>query len=128
MNTQVIFNEDLHLEHKQWNMELNFWRDELKTFNNRLDELVQKWTEVEVLANLDHFQNQFLIHRTKIMEMKERIESHEINMSRHYEANENVMDRFEFKNHLAFREDIETEREMYHELKKEFYRFLTKLM
>jgi hypothetical protein len=93
-----------------------------------LEELVQKWTEVEVLANLDRFQNQFFIHKTKIMEMKERIEAHELNMARHYEANENVMDRFEFKNHLAFREDIETEREMYHELKKEFYKFLTKLM
>ncbi|MBT8264816.1 MAG: hypothetical protein HKN52_02590, partial [Eudoraea sp.] len=128
MNTQVIYNEDLHLEHKQWNMELNFWRDELKTFKNRLEELVQKWTEVEVLASLDHFQNQFLIHRTKIMEMKERIEMHELNMSRHYEANENVMDRFELKNHIALRERMETERQMYHELKKEFYAFLTKLM
>jgi hypothetical protein len=128
MKTQVIYNEDLHLEHNQWNMELNFWIDELKTFENRLEELVQKWTEVEVLANLDRFQNQFFIHKTKIMEMKERIEAHELNMARHYEANENVMDRFEFKNHLAFREDIETEREMYHELKKEFYKFLTKLM
>jgi hypothetical protein len=128
MKTPVIYNEDLHLEHKQWNMELNFWRDELKTFKKMLEELVQKWTEVEVLSSLDHFQNQFLIHNTKIMEMKESIEMHELNMSRHYEANENVMDRFEFKNHLAFREKIETEREMYHDLKKEFYRFLTKLM
>ena len=50
MKTQVIYNEDLHLEHNQWNMELNFWIDELKTFENRLEELVQKWTEVEVLA------------------------------------------------------------------------------
>jgi len=27
-----IYNEDFHFEHKQWNRELNFWQDELRTF------------------------------------------------------------------------------------------------
>jgi hypothetical protein len=128
MKTQVLYNEDLHLEHKQWNMELNFWIDELKTFENRLNELVTKWTDMEVLATLDHYQNQFYIHKAKIVELKERIEGHELSMARHYEAEEDVLDRVEISGHLQLREQMETEREMYHELKKDFYKFLTQYM
>ena len=51
MEKQVLFNSDLHLEHVQWNRELSFWEDELKSFNKRLEELVVRWTDKEVLAN-----------------------------------------------------------------------------
>lgn len=128
MKTQTIYNEDLHLEHNQWNMELDFWKDELRTFENRLEQLVKKWTDTQVLASLDHYQNQFFIHKTKIEELKEKIEAHELSMARHYQANENVIDRVYFKDHILFRERIETQREMYHDLKKDFYKFLTKYM
>lgn len=39
---KVIYNEDQHFEHKQWNSELAFWEDELKSFKNRLSELVNR--------------------------------------------------------------------------------------
>ena len=62
METNVIFNSDLHFEHNLWRAELLFWEDELKSFNNRLSELVKRWTDKEVLAQLEHFQNQFVLH------------------------------------------------------------------
>ena len=29
---EVLYNEDLHFEHRQWQSELAFWEDELKSF------------------------------------------------------------------------------------------------
>ena len=59
---EVVYNSDLHFEHKQWNSELAFWEDELKTFKNRLSELVTRWTDNEELAQLEHYQNEFILH------------------------------------------------------------------
>jgi hypothetical protein len=50
----VIYNSTLHFERGQWQSELAFWNDELKLFKNRLSELVTRWTDKEVLAQLEH--------------------------------------------------------------------------
>ena len=128
METKIIYNEDLHFEHEQWNRELDFWEDELLTFKHRLEEMFNKCSDKELLAKLDHFENRFLIHGTKIHAFKQKIYKHELNMSRHYKAGENVMDRLDYEYHLDFRNQIQVQRDMYHELKKEFIDFLKVLM
>ena len=128
METKIVYNEDLHFEHEQWKMELSFWEDELLTFKHRLEEMFKKGEEKELLSKLDYFENRFQIHENKIHAFKQRIYSHELNMSRHYEAGENVIDRVSYEYHLDFREQIQTQREMYHDLKKEFFAFLTAWM
>lgn len=128
MEKTPIYNSDLHFEHQQWNRELEFWEDELKSFQNRLDELVTRWTDDKVLAELGQFQNNFLIHKGKINEYKEDIHAHELNISRHFEANKNVIDRIHFKQHAKFREQMETQRDIYNDLKKRFFKFLSKYM
>ena len=55
MKNEIIFNADLHFEHNLWRRELFFWEDEIKSFNKRLEELVQRWTDKEILAQLEHF-------------------------------------------------------------------------
>jgi len=124
----LIYNEDLHFEHKQWNRELNFWQDELRTFQNRLDELVTRWTDTKVLSELDQYQNRFFIHKTKIEELKEDIQAHELNIAKHLEIGENAIDRIYYKGHLEFRERMETQRDLYYDQKKSFYKFLSKYM
>lgn len=128
METKPVYNEDLHAEHEQWKRELDFWEDELKTFRHRLEELYRRWTDKEPLAILDRFENRFTIHQSKIEAFRQGIHAHETNISRHYEAGEESMDRVHFQYHQDFREQIQTQREMYHQLKKEFYRFLTTQM
>ena len=128
METKPIYNEDLHFEHEQWKRELAFWEDEIQTFKNRLDELLKKSECKEDLTSLDHFENRFRIHLDKIHEFKERIYAHELNISKHYEAGENAIDRRAFEYHLDFREQMETQRKMYQELKKEFFGYITAKM
>lgn len=128
MDTKVVYNEDLHFEHEQWKRELAFWEDELLTFKHRLEEMFKKWTNKESLSKLDYFENRFKIHEDKIHAFKQRIYSHELNMSRHYEAGENVIDRVSYEYHLEFRDQIQVQRDMYNNLKKEFFNFLTAQM
>jgi hypothetical protein len=128
MEKEIIYNENLHFEHKQWQSELAFWEDELKSFTNRLEELVNKWTKKEVLTQLEHFQNEFILQDGIIDRLKEEIEKHESRMAGQSLKGENAMDTVLTMEHLGFRKKMETQRHIYAELKKEFFSFLSKYL
>ncbi|MDN3642069.1 hypothetical protein QWY87_05115 [Lutimonas halocynthiae] len=128
MEKEIIYNIDLHFEHENWQRELDFWEDELKSFHLRLEELVKRWTDHKVLAEIEKFQNQFMIQQKEFDALKDQIEMHEKNMASHYEKNEDVLNKMFVSQHLSFREVMETERNLYDKLKKDFFRFMTKYM
>ena len=128
METLIINNSDLHFEHKHWERELLFWEDELKSFNNRLEELVKRWTNHSVLAQLEHFQNQFIRQQEVMDTLQHDINVHETDMAKHDKKMEAVMNFDLTKKHFALRERMETQRMIYHDLKKEFFKFLSKHM
>ena len=128
MKTEVIYSDDLHFEHNRWQAEIFFWQDELKSFKNRLEELSRRWTDEKVLAQLEHFQNQFVRHGEVIDSLEHEINVHETEMAKHSQKGEEVLDTDLTRNHLEFRERMETQRKIYAELKEEFFRFLSKYM
>jgi hypothetical protein len=128
MESKVIFNTDLHFEHMQWKKELLFWKDEIRSFQNRLDEIVKRWTDHKILAELGQFQNNFTIHNNKIKELMEQIEAHEHSIAIHFQANEDAIDRVGLKHHESFRDKLNTQRKLYNDLKHKYYIFLTKYM
>ena len=128
MEKELIFNSNMHFEHVQWRRELFFWEDELKSFKNRLSELVIRYTAKDVLAKLEHYQNEFILHGGVIDDLLEDIEAHEIRIAAQTKAGQDVLDTVLVKKHLEFRNRMETQRRIYGELKKDFYRFLTDYM
>ena len=126
--SEILYNEDLHFEHKQWHSELAFWEDELKSFKNRLSELISRWTNKEVLAQLEHYQNEFILHEGVIDELQEAIEKHETRIAGQTQSGLEALDTAMTKKHLEFRNKMETQRLIYADLKKEFFRFLSKYM
>lgn len=128
MEKEVIYNEDLHFEHEQWRSELSFWEDELKSFNNRLSELVTRWTSKEVLVQLEHYQNEFILHGGVIDDLQETIEIHEARMAGRSKAEKDMLNTSLVEKHLDFRNRMETQRQIYADLKKSFFQFLTNYM
>lgn len=128
MKKELIENADLHFEHKLWEREIKFWEDEIKSFQNRLSELVTRWTKQEVLAEIEKFENQFAIQKKEFDSLEDQIAMHEKNMAEHYKKNEDVLNKIFVNQHINMREVMETERNLYHNLKKEFFKFLTKFM
>lgn len=128
MKSELIFNTNLHFEHENWNRELSFWEDELISFQNRLEELAGRWTDRSVLAQVEKFQNQFLLEKEAIHSIKDQIGMHEANMADHYEKNEDVLNKDLVKKHLKLRDRMESERDLFLEMKSNLFRFLTKYM
>ena len=128
MKKELIFNSDLHFEHKLWRRELLFWEDELKSFNLRLDELVNRWTNKEMLAQLEHYQNQFMLQENNIDKLQDEINVHEANISKSTKQGKDLLDIHLVKNHIEFRNKMEVQRHIYRDLKKEFFTFLSSYM
>ena len=126
MQKEIIFNSNLHFEHQLWKRELLFWKDELVFFNNRLSEMVTRWTKKEVLKQLEHFQNEFILHGGVIEDMLEAIEIHETRIAGQDLMGQDALDTAMVKKHMEFRNKMETQERIYADLKKEFFRFLSK--
>ena len=60
---QKVHIDDLHFEHQRWEKELKFFLEELPFFQARLEEVAKRYTDKDVLKELDHFQNQLYIER-----------------------------------------------------------------
>ncbi|WP_422080986.1 hypothetical protein [Ulvibacterium sp.] len=125
---QVLFNEDLHFEHQQWRSELAFWEDESRSFKNRLEEMVRRLTDKNLLAQLEHYQNEFVLHNGIIDNLQEDIEIHEARIASQTQTGRDMPDTLLTRKHLEFRRRMETQRQIYVDLKKEFFGFLTKYM
>lgn len=126
--TNKVHIDDLHFDHKVWKRELNFYKDELKVFQNRLDEIGGRYTDKEVLKELDHFQNQLLIESNAIDEMLHEINVDEDALSDRAKDNPVAIDHERFDDHAPLRDKVETNRKMMTDMKADFNRYLTKWM
>ncbi len=66
MKTAEIKMPELHQLHKEWANKLNFYRDDIKSLEKRIEEIASKYTAKEVLAMIEHFQNQIKIQRNEM--------------------------------------------------------------
>lgn len=128
MENEIIYNANLHFEHEIWERELNFWQDELRSFRLRLEELTDRLTKKEVVRKIEKFQREFEVQEKEIHALKDQIAMHELNMSAHFEKQEDVLNKTFVSQHIQFRNVLERERLLYQTLKKEFFNFLTKYM
>ena len=118
--------EDLHFEHSQWIRKLKFLKDELKFFVARLEEVAVRYTSMEVLKELEQFQNKIYIESNILDELIHDTNEHEHQLARYAMENPIAIDRVAFDDHSPLRERIERNREMQTEFTSDYLRFLAK--
>ena len=126
MKTEKIYTQ--HEENKEWANNLSFYKDEIKIFRNRISEIASKNTSKDVLAQVEHFQNQLLIQRDHI----DRI-NHDINISNdainaEIKKNGTAVDHRSMADHAAIRDNMKSFESIYITLKIELNIFLSKWM
>lgn len=80
MTNKVSLNA-LHHQCTDWLRELEFYKQELEILKNRLGEVAAKNSATDILAQVEHFQNKFIMLREQHDELR-----HEVNLK-----NENVL-------------------------------------
>jgi len=132
MATKHLFLSDLHFSCKLWANEISFFYQEIELFEGYLAEIGKRWTDSEVLSELEHYQNQFIIQKEQAEILTHDINVFQRNMSVYAKDNVSVLEHKHFdskaseNNKIADR--VETYKSIYAELKKEFRVFLSKYM
>ena len=128
MKEKAIFIGDLHFEHEMWNRELAFCKDELIFLTNRLEEVTAKNTNHDMLREVEHFQNQFILQNQNIDQFKHDINAKEHELATFAKEHPVAIDHVHFADHAKIRDNMEGFAKLYNEMKQEFRRFLTKWM
>ncbi len=124
-NTKKYLHE-LHNEHREFNSQLDFVVDELKTYTHRLEEVVAANNKQEILQQVEHFQNQFIRHKEVIDELKSMIHHSEKGLAQIAEENNVATDHRKTDDHAELRNQMESFNKIYSELKTEYLAFLAK--
>lgn len=123
MSTVKVDVENLHLEHRLWQNELSFFADQLKIFEHHLERLVSKKNDRDVLANLEHFQNQFIRQKEVLDQLQHDIKVHDQEMGRMLQ-NDKEPNEADLVRHNKVDDQMQTFRKIYSELRDEFLQFM----
>lgn len=120
VETTEIYFELIQLTN--WLNQLESYNDELRVFSLQLSEVVRKNNNKEILAQVEHFQNQLIVQQNQLNDLKDEIKRLKSDME------------FKVKSHLADiskeerfdEEKLTTYNEIYFSFKAELKRFLNK--
>lgn len=119
---------ELHQIHNEWKKNLGFYQDEIKTFNNRLSEIVTQNTKVEVTSQVEHFQNQFIRQNEVIDELLHDINAEEHKIAENARQNNVATDHRKANENMDLVERNAMFNKIFGELKDEFTRFASEVL
>jgi hypothetical protein len=117
-----------HQEHTIWLNKLSFYVDDMAIMQKRIEEIAKKNTAKEVLAKIDHFQNQLLIQRKNIADIKHHIERDEKHLNESITKNETAVDHRKIEDHADERADVKAFEDNFNQLRKELNHFAAQWM
>ena len=104
---------DLHFELNMWLNEFRFYKDEIRIFNHRLEEIVSKNTAPEVLGDLEHFQNQYIRQVEVLDELRHEVKQHENVLEKEAKDHPVAIDHRYFEDHSELRDQVEQFKKIY---------------
>lgn len=120
--------EVLHKEHYEWINKLAFYKDDLKVFEHRLEEIVTANNSHEVMSLVEHFQNQIIIQRNEVDEFRHAIKEHENELEAAINHNPTATNRQRLSDDPVLRTRMERFEVIFQEFRMELYRFLAKYL
>jgi cobalamin biosynthesis protein CbiD len=107
---------------------LVFYKQEVALLEDRIAEIAKRNTATEVLAEVEHFQNQYIRQAEVIDTLRNKINHHVDDLAREYKERPVAVDHRLFTDHTGMREEMDTFESIYGELKRELMRWLAKRM
>jgi hypothetical protein len=119
---------DIHSTNREWLNLISFYQDELMIMERRIAEVVAKNTSVDVLASVEHFQNQVIIQKNHLLDMQGEIVHLEDLITAEINENPIASDHRRHDTPVDLTERVVQFRVLFYELRKDLLEFLMKVM
>lgn len=117
-----------HLLCEEWKRELDFYKSEMIFLKKRLEEVASKNTAMDVLKEVEHFENKFRIMGIHIDELAHDVKlKNEALLQEAYQKPNYINVKMIEQDESMMDLMADTSKDFY-ETKKDFYRFLSKVM
>lgn len=126
METKSI--AELHAEHQDWLKRLDFYNDEISVMKGRVTEVAAKNSDKDILAKVEHFQNQLIVQKNNIDEIRHSIKDHENYLENRVNENPVSSGVRQVHDHPKMRDNFEGFEKVFNELRQELNGFLAKVM
>jgi len=125
MEQKVNYLSDLEFNLDTWKRELKFHRDEMDTFQDKLDEVAtRKNLDKQALVKLESFQNKILRERKVISDILHKIKQKRLNLKT-ADINEPVDGRL-YREQIPLKDEMRTYIRLHYDLKEDMMDFFTK--
>jgi phosphoglycerate-specific signal transduction histidine kinase len=115
-------------DHQEWLKAIDFYDNELDILEERLTEVVKKNNSEDALKGVEHFQNQFIIQRNTIDELRHNINEHAHKVATDVQSHAGRIETQQVKDHDTVKEEFESFEKVINELRDEFKLYLSKWM
>lgn len=119
---------ELHTENAEWIKRLDFYMDEIRIMRSRIEEIDAKNTAHDVRAQVEHFQNQLILQRNHVDELRHAIIDHESYIVNRANENPVALEKQRLHDHPVLRGRILDFERIFKELRAELNKFLAKFM
>ena len=123
----VVQIEYFHNELSDWKKLLLFFKDEIRIFNHRLADVLDRNSKVEILAQVEQFQNQFILQNEQFDILRHEVHLIEAGVEKNLLLQGKSFSEQALKDQHLLRERIFQAERIFLETKHEFYRFLSKV-
>jgi hypothetical protein len=117
-----------HVENSEWISKLKFYDDEISILTNRLSEIASKNNQSDVVAQIEQFQNKFILQKNNIDEIAHKINLNEEALMKEINANPVASDHRKTEYHASEKESVEWFENNFNLLRTDFKTFASKWM
>lgn len=126
MQAKVRYLSDLRFNIDTWKRELRFHMHEMDTFEEKLEEIVQRHKDPIVLIKLEVFQNRIMIEKNAISKLLHRCRNKIANIN-NVDYNENIDGRLQNEQH-TLKDDMRTYIKLHYDLKEEMMDYFLEVL
>jgi pyruvate formate-lyase activating enzyme-like uncharacterized protein len=126
MQSKIMYLSDLKFNIDTWRRELRFHLNEMDTFQERLEEIVQREKDPLAFIKLEVFQNRIMIEKNAISKLLHRCRNKIANIN-NADFNENIDGRLQNEQH-TLKEDMRTYIKLHYDLKEEMMDYFLEVL
>jgi len=122
--SNTLYIKEIHLLHTEWNSILDLTRDEILSFENRLEEIAKANTGKEMLAQVEHFQNRFIRQKEVVDELRHDIHEVELRIAENVKENNVAVEHRKVEENFELKSRVHVFQKIFNEIKSEYLAFL----
>ena len=117
---------ELHFTHELWLIEMAYWKEEITVLDKYLAEVTKLYTDNAIRAEVERFQNQFIIQQNFINSLKNDVKAQENLIQKlELDINSKILQQKKSDDEYEIRDKMLTNQKMYVELKESFKKWLS---